>query len=687
MSSPPAPTGRVVRAVLSTEFRGLLRDRRAIFTAFVLPILLYPLLFLGQGKLKEVAEESLQEKEVTVVLELSKTPEASAARLRELLGEEQPIVLRELEPGSCSAVEGVVEEGGTEAALQRERDLVHDLLEPDGDLLLDAVPDPDSPRRTLYRLHFDGAATDAQEARDRMRHALEALEREERAARIDELLGEDPAAGLELESRDLASEEDLGGAFLGRILPLIAVLVLLSGGSYAALAAFAGERESGTLETLLSQPVSGTVIVWGKFLAVLVVALVTLFLNLSSLLASFALGLGEWSGFGTGATGPGLERVLLAGAIFVPVCVLLCSLLCTTCGRARSFREGQHYVLPLSLACLVPCALATQPTVELDLFLACLPLAGPALAFRDAMVGELAFWPGVAAFLSTCAYAVLALRWLGSLLDGEKVFAGRATAAESEQRRTQSRKALAWGFAGVLSVYVVGGMLQSWHLVWGLAATLWLLLPALTLASAAGTARRAGEGLRETLGLRLPRNPLPLLGAVLLAPGLARLAATWIEWQQEVLPIPSSMTGGGALPEELTSLPPAMLLVLMALSPGICEELFFRGAILSGLRRDFAGWKVVLWEALLFGAVHASIYRFAPTAVLGGLLAAITLRSRSLLPAMLLHAGYNGLLVLSGTTGRDWSWFEAWWVPWLVVPGVGLFLVRLERRGGVRPMS
>jgi sodium transport system permease protein len=670
VSSPPTPTGRALRAVLRTEFLGLVRDRRAIFTAFVLPILLYPFLFLGQGQLKEFAEESLDAKEVTIAYDLSEAPEGAADRLIELLELETPIVLHQLSAGSCSAIEGVVQEGTAES-WQRERELVLEVMGPGSDLLLYAVPDPTSVRGTLFRMHFDGADDTAQEARDRTRTSLRALETEQRAERIEELLGEDPAAALVVESRDLASEEDLGGAMLGRILPLIAVLVLLSGGSYAALAAFAGEREAGTLETLLVQPVSGTVLVWGKFLSVLLVGLVALVLNLGSLLASFALGLGSIEGFEGDVSGPGVARVLTAGLIFIPVCVFLCALLCTICGRARSFREGQHYLLPLSLLCMVPCLLALQPEVELDWFLACLPLAGPALAFREAMIGHLELLPGLVAFCSTGLYAVLSLRYLGSLLDGEKALGGGATAAENSLRRVQSRQALTFGFAGVLAVYLVGGLLQSWHPTWGLAATLWLLLPLLAFYSVSGTARRANESIPRALRLRLP-SPMHAVGALLLAPALARFASIWIEWQQKVLPLPSSMTDSGALPEEITSLSPLLLFLLLALSPGICEELFFRGAVLSGLRRDFSAWKVILWQAILFGAVHASIYRFAPTALLGGLLAAITLRSRSIWPAVLLHVFYNGTLVVWSET----SWFGEWWVPWLVLPGLGLFLVR-----------
>ena len=77
------------------------------------------------------------------------------------------------------------------------------------------------------------------------------------AAELRELLlgSSDPGRGLDAEALDVASSEAAGGAALGRLLPLLSVLVVLSGGAFAALSAFAGERESQTLETLLVQPV------------------------------------------------------------------------------------------------------------------------------------------------------------------------------------------------------------------------------------------------------------------------------------------------------------------------------------------------------------------------------------------------------------------------------------------------
>ena len=381
--------------------------------------------------------------------------------------------------------------------------------------------------------------------------------------------------------------------------------------------------------------------------------------------------------------------------MLIPVCLFLVSILCLVCGKARSFREGQHYILPLSLITLLPAAVAMQPDVQLDGFLACAPIAGPALAFREAMVGNLTFLPGFLAVVSTLLYSTLILRRVGGLLDAEKILGSEAGAEEQKQRKVQSRTALVWGWAGVLAVYLVGGLMQSVHPVGGLAATLWILLPLMAIASARRTADRSGESLRVTLGVRMPAIH-HIVGAALAAVVLARFATTWIAWQQKVLPLPSSMTGGG-LPPEFTELTPFVMFFAMALSPGICEELFFRGAILSGLKRDLSAWKVVAWQALLFGAVHASIYRFAPTAMIGALAAMITLRSRSLFPAMLLHTAYNGIIVLSEQTlpfvmevaGPDGVLTEEAmtiehalglpWIPWLALPAALLLFLRGRR--------
>jgi sodium transport system permease protein len=138
------------------------------------------------------------------------------------------------------------------------------------------------------------------------------------------------------------------------------------------------------------------------------------------------------------------------------------------------------------------------------------------------------------------------------------------------------------------------------------------------------------------------------------------------EWQRTVLPLPSRVEQGELL-QGLANVPFGVRLFLLAISPAICEELFFRGALLSGLRRDLSVASCLAWEAVTFGAAHSSIYRFVPTGLLGMILTAIVLRGRSLLPAMLLHAAYNALLLGDVDVPA---------LAWLAIPGVFLLLSR-----------
>ena len=95
----------------------------------------------------------------------------------------------------------------------------------------------------------------------------------------------------------------------------------------------------------------------------------------------------------------------------------------------------------------------------------------------------------------------------------------------------------------------------------------------------------------------------------------------------------------------------AVLIFLIAVSPAICEEVLFRGALVSGLREKVSGWGVILIVGIAFGVFHLSVYRVVPTAISGMLLAYVALRSRSIFPAMLGHLLLNSsLLILSTET-------------------------------------
>ncbi len=660
------------RVIFAHEIRSLARDRRALFLSVVLPMLLYPLLFWGQDWLKGFSRQTLEARSVQVGVDLTRASTALATRARELLALETPIELVDIDAASLQELEPEVLKG-TPESIERERKAVTQLLGHGVDALFVALTVDAKPELEL-RAYYDSTSDDSNEAQRRIEKARAALFEERSAARIEELLGGDPARGLDPRAIDVASSEDQSGAALGQLLPLIAVLVLLSGGSYAALAAFAGERESGTLETLLVQPVGSSTIVGAKFAAVLVTALATLVCNTLGMLGSAAIGLGSIPGIDSeqagGALGAGLARLALAALTFVPAVVLLCALLCVICGRARTFREGQHLLLPLMLVALAPTLLATQQDVRLDLLLGAVPLAGPALAARDALRGELDLRLVAWTFVTGAGWAWLALARVSTTLDAERELNTQGDENEDARRAVQSQSALRWAVACVFAIYLVGGSLQAWNPVWGLVATLALVVPAFAWLSARGTAKRAKESLATALGFVRPRLA-HLAGAALCAPALFQLARVLFDWQQRVLPLPVGFATLG-LGLEIGGLSRTAQVLLLALAPAIGEELFFRGALYSGLKRDLPLWRTALWQACLFGAAHASIYRFLPTGLLGIVLTLVAARARCLWPCMVLHASYNALAVLSDA----WPTLARPVWAWLALPGAACFLWR-----------
>ena len=179
----------------------------------------------------------------------------------------------------------------------------------------------------------------------------------------------------------------------------------------------------------------------------------------------------------------------------------------------------------------------------------------------------------------------------------------------------------------------------------GLPAAEWLFLLLPTLAFV----RLGGFDLRASLFLSRP----PLWGLV--AGTLLVMGATPVAWgigwaQSLFLEVPPSVIQ--AMEELVTARSPgelAWLLVALALTPAVCEEVVFRGVLLSSTSHRGTPWRAVLLNGVFFGAFHLSLettVRFLPTAWLGIVIAWAVLRTRSLWVGVLMHFLNNGVIVV-----------------------------------------
>ncbi len=172
---------------------------------------------------------------------------------------------------------------------------------------------------------------------------------------------------------------------------------------------------------------------------------------------------------------------------------------------------------------------------------------------------------------------------------------------------------------------------------------LFLFLPALLFL------RAGGWSPRRVLSLRVP--PAGAVGGGLLLVAGALPVAWFLAWAQASLfPVPPEVLEG--MERMLAADSPGRvlwLLLAVALTPAVCEEVVFRGVLL-GATRHLAPWRFLLLNGLVFGAFHLSVetaVRFLPTAWLGIVIAWAVWRTGSLAVGVLMHAANNGTIVLA----------------------------------------
>ncbi|MDX1492672.1 MAG: type II CAAX endopeptidase family protein [Longimicrobiales bacterium] len=214
----------------------------------------------------------------------------------------------------------------------------------------------------------------------------------------------------------------------------------------------------------------------------------------------------------------------------------------------------------------------------------------------------------------------------------------------SEDTRLPGPRSVLVFVLGLAVLFLFGGIFFQLLLgEGGLLAAEWLLL---FLPALAWTGRSGFDPVR-LLSLRTPTTD-HLAAGLLLAAGALPLGWTLGWLQSFVLPVPVEVLEG--LEEMVTAESPGRflwLLLVVAATPAICEEVVFRGVLLGGTR-SLTPWKMVLLNGAVFGAFHLSfstVVRFLPTAALGCVIAWAVWRSGSIWVGMAMHFLNNATIV------------------------------------------
>jgi sodium transport system permease protein len=199
---------------------------------------------------------------------------------------------------------------------------------------------------------------------------------------------------------------------LAQLLPYMILIFAFLGATYPAIDLGAGEKERGTLETLLVAPVGRLSIVMGKFFVVLTAALVSAVLATLSLSVSLQLGVfAELAKMGQASFSFSAVEGVAAILMVLPVSCIFSALLLALSIFAKSFKEGQSYAAPLQFAIILPAFISFVPGVKLDWFMASLPVVNVSLALKEIFTGNLdQHWAHVGViFVSTSVFAAILL--------------------------------------------------------------------------------------------------------------------------------------------------------------------------------------------------------------------------------------------------------------------------------------
>jgi sodium transport system permease protein len=235
----------------------------------------------------------------------------------------------------------------------------------------------------VYRGDRDGSAA----GHDRMLSLLRlARQRDSQLELTEHGFGGDPKDLFSVENSSLATDSQVTGSTVGRLITLFLVMMMFTGGAVASMDIISGEKERGTLETLLTTAVGRSEIVAAKQLAITSVGLViTLMQGLNFLLyiklkviplpKDFNLQL---------PTGMALTLLLL----FIPLAATIASVLLMISAYAKSYKESQMYFFPVYILSLIPSLASLMPGISLRSAIAFVPLANVSVAAREILMGR-----------------------------------------------------------------------------------------------------------------------------------------------------------------------------------------------------------------------------------------------------------------------------------------------------------
>jgi sodium transport system permease protein len=387
------------------EIRSLLRDRKTLIFTVLIPIFALPLLAFGFSHFAGALKAKAEKQEIQYAIFGTQNSPA----LADLFAAERNF--RAVKLGSADDIKAAIGDERVKFALN-----LHSRFD-------DAI---NSSQQATVDLYFNSADS-GDITRKRVNAVVERYNVALRAKALASFNLTQPQLAfvlnpVRLDEHSTANQRERVGAIVGGMLPYVLLIVCLMAAMYPAIDLGAGEKENGTLETLLLAPVPRADLVTGKFMVLFSFGLTAALLMVTSLGVLFRFfGMGMGADVASTIASIGAGDLAMVALMLVPTAAIFASVLLAMSIYAKSYKEAAGMMQPMMIVTVLPVGLALMPGVELNWMWASVPLTNVSLAMKEIVKGTMDYQKFVMILLSSSVIAGALLAWCRWWFNREEV--------------------------------------------------------------------------------------------------------------------------------------------------------------------------------------------------------------------------------------------------------------------------
>lgn len=637
-----------VLTLYKKEIMDLLRDKKTIIIMILIPIFLYPAMMLGSLLVMQGIMKESESREYKIAMVQSDVSDKIFAILTDDTDKYEY---------KFQAVPYTDEEKAREDLKEKKVDLVlvsGDFTTSDSLTKSDKIKEMYNTDDLFKVKCFNlSSNTSSSSAYSYVSEILKAYSGKLRKEAFDKLFddSEGVLSPVDISVESISTSEQNAGSLIGMILPFILIISILTGAIYPAIDATAGERERGTLETIMTLPVKKSDIMISKFMSVSTIAVFSAFLNLLSM---FAMTLYMYKTFDMQNLGfrdfdfklfiPAFLSLLICLPVFsmFSSAVSLC-----VCIFAKSFKEANNITSPILIIFMFAAMASVLPNVELSHATAFIPVTNISLLIKSVFSLDYDYHLMLIVLLSNLVYCILLVIIMSTLFSSEEVLFGEGVNGVhlfenyANQKRGQipSYGDLIFLYVALLLIMVFTSSMLV--LKWGLWGSISVQVIILVIPLLYAIYLRCD--VKELYSLHLPKIT-ELLGAVFLWVG--GFLTNQILMNALAKLIPSMVENSDSLNSTIFEAGFVPALIIVGICPAIAEEAAFRGFLFGTLKHRTKIWIAIVVSAAAFGLYHMNFLQFFTGLYMGCFMAYMVYKSRSIATSSLFHLLNNSISVI-----------------------------------------